>query len=518
MINNTEHSPGLAGARNSGLDLARGEFIATCDDDDTWLPGKLRLQVGAAARRTRPAGRGRTGSGCCCPTTRCSEWPGRSDRISYDLLLRNRVKELHSSTLVMRREAFAKAGQYDEQLPNGYAEDYDWVLRVARVGNVGVVRQPLANIRKNAPSWYRNVAETACPGLEHMLAKHTGLHHVAPRACADAGPDRLRQVSARPARTGCAVRGQGAGEVAGVAVPLYRAGAHRDRRHRLSACSVWPGCCDAVWRRRVLMSQRLPNFLHIGPGKTGSTWLHEVLIHHPEFYFSEAKDLYFFSRYYDRGLDWYGTQFRDARPEHKIIGEVITRLPDPSGGRRADRDLPRPGYPAHGHAARARLAGLLRLPASAQARPCRADVHPDRAGRRRACSTTGVTRPTCAGTWTLRPQVAALGIFDDLRADPQAFLDDVTEWLGVGRQIVCPELLKARLPASSARWLPLATTLKQRRGLGPRPRSRRPGRADQALRLWCSGRCTSRSATTGPVMSPKTSRSSASSSTVRSRV
>jgi hypothetical protein len=29
------------------------------------------------------------------------------------------------------------------------------------------------------------------------------------------------------------------------------------------------------------MSQQLPNFLHIGPGKSGSTWLHEVFISHP---------------------------------------------------------------------------------------------------------------------------------------------------------------------------------------------------------------------------------------------
>jgi hypothetical protein len=48
---------------------------------------------------------------------------------------------------------------------------------------------------------------------------------------------------------------------------------------------------------------RLPNFLHIGPGKSGSSWLHETLALHPEVYLSEAKDLYFFSRYYDRGLD-----------------------------------------------------------------------------------------------------------------------------------------------------------------------------------------------------------------------
>ena len=70
------------------------------------------------------------------------------------------------------------------------------------------------------------------------------------------------------------------------------------------------------------MSDLLPNFLHIGPSKSGSTWLHEVLIGHPEVYLSQAKDLYFFNRYYDRGPGWYRAQFRsasfslpDARPE-----------------------------------------------------------------------------------------------------------------------------------------------------------------------------------------------------------
>ena len=37
---------------------------------------------------------------------------------------------------------------------------------------VGLVAQPLANIRKNATSWYRGVAWTSCPGLEYLLAKH----------------------------------------------------------------------------------------------------------------------------------------------------------------------------------------------------------------------------------------------------------------------------------------------------------------------------------------------------------
>jgi hypothetical protein len=170
LVTNT-HSGGLAGARNTALDLAKGDFVATCDDDDSWHPTKVEkqvqrlldepdlLMVGAGIRLRLPGGK-------------VAEWPGRADRIPYDLLLRNRVKELHSSTLLMRRDVFAKAGRYDEELPNGYAEDWDFILRVARVGRVGVVREPLADIRKDVPSYYRGKAQGTAVALEHFLAKH----------------------------------------------------------------------------------------------------------------------------------------------------------------------------------------------------------------------------------------------------------------------------------------------------------------------------------------------------------
>jgi glycosyltransferase involved in cell wall biosynthesis len=172
MVTTNSHSAGLAGARNTGLDVARGTFIASCDDDDIWHQSKLARQisrliddpallvVGCGLRFRLPGGRR-------------AEWPARSTHISYELLLRNRVKELHSSTLVMRRDAFAKAGTYDEDLPGGYAEDYDWVLRAARVGKVGAVVEPLADIRKDVPSYYRGRAERTCVALEHFLDKHT---------------------------------------------------------------------------------------------------------------------------------------------------------------------------------------------------------------------------------------------------------------------------------------------------------------------------------------------------------
>ncbi len=167
-------SAGLAGARNTGVAVARGEFIASCDDDDRWHPTKLHAQISRLLDQPDLLVVG-SGIRLMLPSGNAIDWPGRAERISYRLLLRNRVKELHSSTLVMRRDAFAKAGLYDEAVPNGYGEDYDWILRAARVGRIGTVVSPLADIRKDAGSWYPGRAEMVVAGLEYLLAKHEDL-------------------------------------------------------------------------------------------------------------------------------------------------------------------------------------------------------------------------------------------------------------------------------------------------------------------------------------------------------
>jgi glycosyltransferase involved in cell wall biosynthesis len=164
-------TPGLAGARNSGLAEAAGSFIATCDDDDVWHPAKLQAQIGLLLEQPDLLVVG-SGIRLMLPDGRVITWPARSERISQRLLLRNRVKELHSSTLAMRRDVYAKAGLYDEETPNGYAEDYDWILRVARVGRIGAVATPLADIRKDSGSWWPGDAAVTAAGLEYLLARH----------------------------------------------------------------------------------------------------------------------------------------------------------------------------------------------------------------------------------------------------------------------------------------------------------------------------------------------------------
>lgn len=166
---------GLCGARNSGLLASRGEIYASCDDDDLWHPTKVSRQVemlqsdssllavGAGIRLLMGGEQGNV------------DWPARETVFTHERLLENRVKELHSSTLMMPRSAFDVAGLYDEDLPHGYGEDYDWLLRASEVGKVGAVEEVLADIRKDVPSWFRGRSLNTASALEYLLAKHPAL-------------------------------------------------------------------------------------------------------------------------------------------------------------------------------------------------------------------------------------------------------------------------------------------------------------------------------------------------------
>ena len=69
----------------------------------------------------------------------------------------------------------------------------------------------------------------------------------------------------------------------------------------------------------------LPTFLGIGAMRSGTTWLDGVLRTHPQLYLPERrKEVHFFNKYYERGIDWYRDFFLPAEqsPEHRQIGEI----------------------------------------------------------------------------------------------------------------------------------------------------------------------------------------------------
>ncbi len=202
-----------------------------------------------------------------------------------------------------------------------------------------------------------------------------------------------------------------------------------------------------------------PNFIHIGPGKTGSTWLHEVLIRHPQIFMTEAKDLYFFDRYYERGLDWYLGQFDEAGPEHAVVGEVCQHyLFSPDAPKRIHECLPD-----------ARLMITVREPA---ARAFSAYLYQSKHGvvsgsfRDALGTRDALLNPSRYATHLKRyleyfdRSAVHVALFDDLSKDPQGFIDPVLSWLGVDPMTLDEELVAQRLPASGARSTTVARTVR----------------------------------------------------------
>lgn len=135
-----QENRGPAAARNTGVRAAEGEFIAFLDSDDRFAPEKLAVQQAAMAAR---------------PEYLISH----TDEIWYRRgeLLHQKKKHhrphgfifgeclklcvVGMSTVMVRREFFARIGYFDEELP--CCEDYDLWLRASVLLPFLKVDQPL---------------------------------------------------------------------------------------------------------------------------------------------------------------------------------------------------------------------------------------------------------------------------------------------------------------------------------------------------------------------------------------
>lgn len=83
-----------------------------------------------------------------------------------------------------------------------------------------------------------------------------------------------------------------------------------------------------------------PGYIGIGAQKCASSWLHRVLEDHPEVCASAEKEIDFFSRYFDRGYQWYESHF-DVCGDTSIAGEFSpSYFCDPSVPERVHRYIP----------------------------------------------------------------------------------------------------------------------------------------------------------------------------------
>jgi GT2 family glycosyltransferase len=170
LILTGEKNLGPYGAANRGLAVARGALIARMDADDVSLPRRLELQVRRFQEQPSLVLLGTS-----------FQYIDEQGRILDTAIMPTGNAELQErledgnlfahSAVMVRREAMAAVGGYREFFP--VSQDYDLYLRLAELGEIANLPEPLGLVRVHARSISRNKKELqlACRRLAWALAE-----------------------------------------------------------------------------------------------------------------------------------------------------------------------------------------------------------------------------------------------------------------------------------------------------------------------------------------------------------
>ena len=193
-----QSNQGVSAARNHGVALSHGQFLAFLDSDDVWQPGKLESQI--AFFTTHP-------EASICQTQEI--WLRNGVRVNPhnkhrkangDIFARSLELCLVSPSAVMlRRGLFEQVGGFDPNLPA--CEDYDLWLRIAALMPIHLIDSPLVIKRGGHPDQ-----------LSHRFWGMDRFRVAALHKLLDSGvlSDEQRQLSLAVLRKKCAILVQGA--------------------------------------------------------------------------------------------------------------------------------------------------------------------------------------------------------------------------------------------------------------------------------------------------------------------
>lgn len=168
----------IAAGRNYGIQQSVGDVLAFLDADDIWLSDKLETQLPYLSQDVSCVGTdfipfGDTDS---CPKLVSFVRSENYRDLRYrDLILEN---SLATSTVILRRSDFERAGRFDEAPEFRLIEDWELWLRMTSTRKARILRRPLTKYRVVLNKG-RDRRDTAIRGLR-VIEKHRNLGLISP--------------------------------------------------------------------------------------------------------------------------------------------------------------------------------------------------------------------------------------------------------------------------------------------------------------------------------------------------
>lgn len=166
---------GLSSARNAGIAGSISPYLAFLDVDDRWEPTKLERQWAVFQNSTIP----KLGVVYCDYYIMNSQGVRvEEDRFKlnpafrgnlFEPLLNNNIVASSGSGVLVKRDCFTKAGNFDESLAN--SEDWDMWLRIAVDYNYDYTPEQLVGIRRHQSNMSNDIM-SMMNGLIRVLNKH----------------------------------------------------------------------------------------------------------------------------------------------------------------------------------------------------------------------------------------------------------------------------------------------------------------------------------------------------------